>query len=212
MLDLHALHSDGLVEIDKVESQEHLIEIAKAIGRVVPNSNGEAIVKLIATDGRSALKGTFSDTFGFGQFPLHTDTAYFSLPVRYLILGMADISESSTRYVQLHELLYKDSARLLSLARKSVCVLETFEGAKYVPVIFSSNGVEGFRFDPNIMRPANKAAREFLRLFLEAVASLEVKEIDWTGHKAVVFDNWKCLHGRSRVVSSKREILRIYVE
>ena len=212
MIDFKALRMDGFVEVDGLESEEHLIELAKSIGKGLPNPDGSLISTVRANNGVCAREGTFSHAYGLSPFPMHTDTAYNSLPVRYLVLGMLKPSEASTRHINIKHVMEAASASLLKLARESIYLIETFEQAKYTSVIFSSNGVSGIRYDPNIMTPANKSARQFDLELAEAINGAESKEVCWRGNKAVILDNWECLHGRSKVVESNREILRIYLE
>lgn len=212
MINLKALRVDGYVEIEDLESEEHLIELVESFGRILPNPDGSLTSKVRAKDGASSRQGTFSHAYGLSPFPMHTDTAYNSLPIRYLILGMLRPSETSTRYINIEKVMQAGSANLRKLARESIYLIETFEQAKYASVIFSSGGVSGVRYDPNIMTPANKSAKQFDLEFSEAISIAGFEEVCWQGNKAIVLDNWKCLHGRSKVLESNREIIRIYVE
>ncbi|MCF5711432.1 hypothetical protein I9H06_24025 [Pseudomonas tremae] len=212
MIDLNALRVDGFVEVEGIESKEHLIEIAKSIGKCLPNPDGSLISTVRANNGVCARPGTFSHAYGLSPFPMHTDTAYCSLPVRYLVLGMLKPSEASTRYINIKHIIESGSANLLKLARESIYLVETFEQAKYTSAVFSSGGVTGVRYDPNIMTPANKPARKFDLELADAIRGAGFNEVYWPGNKAVILDNWECLHGRSKVAESNREILRIYLE
>lgn len=212
MVELKALRRDGFVEVEGVESEEHLIEIARSVGKVLPNPNGSVISKVRANNGDYARQGTFSHSYGLSPLPLHTDTAFNSLPVRYLIFGMLKPSEASTRHINIDHVLEGSSKNLLKLARESIYLLETFEQANYTSAIFSNNATTGFRYDSNIMTPANKSAKQFDLELAEAIENIGSKEVCWSGNKALILDNWKCLHGRSKVVECDREILRVYLE
>lgn len=212
MIDLNALRIEGFVEIEGLESEEHLVELAKGIGKCLPNPDGSLISKVRANNGDCARQGTFSHAYGLSSFPMHTDTAYNSLPIRYLVLGMLKPSAATTMHINIKHLMGAGPANLLRLARESVYLIETFEQAKYASVMFSSNGVTGVRYDPNIMTPANRSAKKFELELAEAIKGTEPKEVCWHGNKAVILDNWECLHGRSQVLENNREILRVYVE
>lgn len=212
MIDLEALLREGFVEMEGLESEAHLVELARSIGKILPNPDNSLAAKVVANDGGDARRGTFSHAYGFSAFPMHTDTAYHSLPIRYLVMGMLKGSDASTRYINIKHIIQAAHPDLMRLAKESVYILKTFEQAKYTSAIFSNGNITGLRYDPHIMTPANRSARLFDLEFAEAMRSLKPKEVLWSGNKAIVLDNWACLHGRSRVVESNREILRIYVE
>ena len=62
------------------------MKFALSIGNVIPHPNGELIDTLIPSDGKSSSKGSFSNRFGFGAFPLHTDAAFWPTPTKQMIL------------------------------------------------------------------------------------------------------------------------------
>jgi hypothetical protein len=127
-------------------------------------------------------------------------------------MGMLKKSSYTTNYISLKNLEKFITDDFLRKARKSIYLLETIEGSKYTSPIFGSNEDYGIRFDPNIMKPANEHAKKFHAEFLTAMKHVESRQIDWSGNKAVVLDNWKYLHNRSAVKNENREISRIYLE
>ncbi|WP_064662763.1 TauD/TfdA family dioxygenase [Pseudoalteromonas sp. MQS005] len=212
MLDLGDLEHNGVVIIDNISSRAELKRLAKSIGEIRPHPNGENIATLKSSDGRSSLPGTLSNIYGLSAFPFHTDTAFWGIPARYVVMGMFSKSQCTTNYISLSDITRVVSNDFRAKAEKSIYLVETFEGCKYTSPIFCQNGVSGIRFDPNIMKPANVHAERFHSELLEALRSIEPRKIHWDGNKAVVFDNWKNLHGRSAVNNERREIFRIYLE
>ena len=212
MLDLNCLKSEGVVVIDGVHSKDELIRVAKSIGKIKPHPNGEYVAELKSSDGRSSLAGTFSNVYGLSAFPFHTDTAFWELPARYVVMGMIERSGSKTNYISLSDIEKNISGDFLAKARKSIYLSETFEGSKYTSLVFGGNEAWGFRFDPNIMTPANVHAKNFHEELETAIERVEPRKIDWGGSRAVVIDNWKFLHGRESVKNESREMLRIYLE
>lgn len=212
MLDLNRLKTEGVVVIDGVHSKDELISLAKSIGKIRPHPNGEYVATLKSSDGRSSLAGTFSNIYGLAAFPFHTDTAFWELPARYIVMGVQKRSRCKTNYISLSDIEKNISGDFLAKARKSIYLSETFEGSKYTSLVFGGNEAWGFRFDPNTMTPANAHAKKFHEELEAAIDRVEPREIDWSGHKAVVFDNWKFLHGRESVKNESREMLRIYLE
>jgi hypothetical protein len=186
--------------------------LAKSVGEIRPHPNGENIFTLKSSDGRNSLPGTLSNIYGLSAFPFHTDTAFWGIPARYVIMGMFRKSKCTTNYIPLSDIVGFFSSNFRVKAEKSIYLVETFEGCKYTSPVFCRNGVWGIRFDPNIMTPANSHAKMFHAELLAAVGAIEPRKVHWDGEKAVVFDNWKNLHSRSAVNNEKREIFRIYLE
>ncbi|MEW8204420.1 MAG: TauD/TfdA family dioxygenase [Candidatus Thiodiazotropha endolucinida] len=212
MLDLGDLEDNGVAIINGIRSRAELIDLAKSVGEIRPHPNGENIFILKSSDGKNSLPGTFSKVYGLSAFPFHTDTAFWGIPARYVVLGMFRKSQCTTNYISLCDIAEIISSDFRSKAEKSIYLVETFEGRKYTSPFFCRNGTFGIRFDPNIMKPANGHARRFHGELLAAMAAIEPRRIHWSGDKAVVFDNWKNLHGRSAVKNERREIFRVYLE
>ena len=212
MIDFNHLTVEGILIVEGIKSPDELITLAKSFGRITPHPNGEDLVVLKASNGEKSLTGTFSYTFGLNAFPFHTDTAFWTLPVRYVVMGMFAQNKSTTNYISISDIAKCISFDLLSEARKSIYLVETFEGSRYMSPAFERKGKWGFRFDPNIMTPVNDHAKKFHVELTKAIESVEFKKVNWTGNKAVIFDNWNYLHGRSAVNGENREIYRIYLE
>jgi len=212
MLDLVNLKTEGIVIVENIYSQDELISLAKSVGKIRAHPNGEDMVTLKSSDGVNTLTGTFSNIYGLSAFPLHTDTAFWGIPARYVVMGMLKTSKCTTNYVSLSNINKFVSGDFLIKARRAIYLVETFEGCKYTSPVFYENGSCGFRFDPNIMTPVNGHAKKFHEEFVAAINKVESIKIDWNGNKAVVFDNWNYLHSRSAVVNENRQLFRIYLE
>lgn len=203
----------GFLEIGEISSKNELLRLASSIGKIIPHPNGEKLYSLSPSAGKKSVKGTFSNKFGLSEFPLHSDTAFWSQPPRYIVMGMIGVSSCNTQLIAWSEIFSLLSAQAKIYANSATYLIDTIEGKKYASLLFSVNGVRGFRFDPCCMKPQNKAARRFHEEMIEIQQKLNTKKIVWTGEKAVVIDNWKYLHGRSSVSANedKRELLRIYI-
>lgn len=212
MLELGDLENNGVAIIDNVCSRTELIELANSIGKIRPHPNGEDVFTLKSSDGRNSLPGTLSNIYGLSAFPFHTDTAFWGIPARYVVMGMFRKSPCTTNYISLSDIAGAVSGDFYAKAEKSIYLVETFEGCKYTSPVFSRNRVWGIRFDPNIMKPANGHAKKFHGELVAAMDTIQPKRVRWDGNKAVVFDNWKNFHSRSAVNNERREILRIYLE
>jgi len=203
----------GFFEVNNISSSEDLSKLASSIGQIIPHPNGEKIYTLSPNTGEDAIKGTLSNRFGLSEFPLHSDTAFWSQPSRYIVMGMIKESSCDTQLISWNEIFSVLSPQAKNYAKNASYIIDTIDEKKYTSLFFSNNGERGLRFDPCCMKPANKAARKFHDEMLMIQQNLKPKKIIWSGKKAIVIDNWQYLHGRSIVSAhdKKRKLLRIYI-
>lgn len=99
------------------------------------------------------------------------------------------------------------------LAEKSVWVVGTKSKRFYCSLRFRHGDSVGWRYDADLMSPANDAAIEVDRVLRPLVASGRADCINWTGDVAVVLSNWNVLHGRGPEPHDEgtRIIERLYV-
>lgn len=206
------LESKGIAVVNGIHSEEELVTLAKSLGSIKLTANGSAVSILRPRTGRNSLKGAFSQVYGLSPFPLHTDTAFLSVPVRYLVFGMVGSSSCATTYIHFDEICKASKADLMSVAKQAIYLSDTFEERKYIGAAFTHNGKSGIRFDVNVMRPMNAHARKFHECISHALSSLPVNRIVWSGNRAVIIDNWRILHGREEAINEDRQMFRIYVE
>ncbi len=115
-----------------------------------------------------------------------------------------DVEKS--RMVVLTELSLND----LKSTERAIFKVQTIHSQFYTSLIFRENGIIGFKYDPNCMKPINSHGKRFV----EIIEKVNVKTINvnWSGNKAVLIDNWKMLHGRTAVnPKENRELKRIYI-
>jgi len=159
-----------------------------------------------------ARAGSLSAKYGCREFPLHTDTAFWPIPVRFLVLRViGDTRRCST--VRLFEDLFMRRDELFRLAQRSVWLARTGWTSFYCSMMFRSESSVLWRYDSNCMFPANSAAKQ-LEAPLRAITSTEFGEqIKWSGSNAVIFSNWTVLHGRCAAPEAEGEriVERIYV-
>ena len=201
----------GLVEIDcKSFLNDDLLSVATRFGRVVPGARNELVQPLPARDKGNGPEGSFSYTVGYGAFPWHTDTAYWDIPAHYLLLASEGKSSCATLYQDLDVIrqAIPDFDYLLS---RAVFLLNVKGKKRYLSPLFEVGGQKGFRMDFHIYQPSNKEA-EFLTELVGKVLKEEFKRFEWTGHNAVVIDNWRMIHAREDAQEDKTRLLkRIYI-
>lgn len=213
MLNIRNIISEnGWTEVENILSENDLLDLAEKLGTVIKHPNGEKISYLTPKEKTRSVKGSLSNKFGFASFPLHTDTAFWSVPARYMILNSVETSSSNTQIVHFDEVWNQLSDKDKSHARKAVYIIKTIHGQHYASFIFRDKGIEGFRFDPCTMIPFNESAKALHNNLEGIINNVTVKEVQWTGNKALVLDNWKTLHGRSFINDVEQRIIRrIYI-
>jgi alpha-ketoglutarate-dependent taurine dioxygenase len=211
MSQLHSdLRTNGWIEIDNISSDIDLVNISKEIGKIIPQQNGELIYKLTPSNGKSSVKGTFSNRYGFNSFPLHTDTAFWTVPVRYILLSSLYRSDCNTVLTSASSILNLLELKDRENAQRAIFKIKTTQSQFYSSLIFNERNDTGIKYDSACMFPANNFAKSFVQKLSES--RIPVNEIKWKGNNAIIIDNWKMLHGRgAALIDEKRELKRIYI-
>src|SRR5271166_474912 len=66
-------------------------ELARSLGEIAPGRGRQLVERIIPQTPETAMSGSLSSRYGLGMLPLHTDTAHWSRPCRYLVLACAEI-------------------------------------------------------------------------------------------------------------------------
>lgn len=211
--DLEILAINGWVEFHGLHLDNELLSLAYSLGTLVSHPNGSKVFTLTPKSGISSTKGTFSNKYGFEQFPLHTDTAFFVQPIRYMLLSSNKPSETTTTVLSIESLFEKLNEREKKIASHAIFKVKTNETSFYTSLIFKGHESKAIKYDPTCMFPANNPAKQIQLIFTEMFKQIEVKHISWHEPKTVIIDNWKTLHGRSEVnPDENRELKRIYIK
>jgi len=208
-----SLYTKGYNSVENCTSLENFLAHARSLGEIIPHPNGELYDVVIANDGTNARNGSFSKNFGFQSFPLHTDTAFWAIPSRLLVMWSPNASSTSTTLLSWSKILEFLSEKEIKILNDSIFTMQTYEIAKYTAIKFIHSGVRGFRYDPNIMYPANKQSEEFVGIYREILRKVNMIDFNWSGSNALVIDNWSMLHGRNHIKdkNESRQIFRAYV-
>ncbi|MBW3524684.1 TauD/TfdA family dioxygenase [Chryseobacterium sp. NKUCC03_KSP] len=166
-----------------------------------------------AKDKKSAIKNTFSYTFEYGEFPLHTDTSFLQLPAKYVILSSFKSIDTSTTIININDFLRDATNEELALIKNSVYLVRTGALTFYTSLMCKANDKFIFRYDPQCMKPMNKAAMEAEELITKFSKVANKTKISWDNPKVLIIDNWQTLHGREALKENKsRTLKRIYIK
>lgn len=158
----------------------------------------------------------YSDIYGLEEFPLHTDFAHWSRPPRIMVLrcvvGCLGVSTNLLPASSLDNIL--DNGLLFQAMYCSNLQRHEYFSS-ILPMVFSDNSVRGVRWDRHSLKPINKAALNVSKeMSIQASehAGLAVRCLANRGDTLII-DNWRCLHGRSRVPKDgrHRRIQRVYL-
>lgn len=212
-LDIAELNTRGWILIDGITSQADLLELGRSLGSPVRTPNGELVKEIRRVPREEAPPGSQSALYGAGPFPLHTDTVFWPLPVKYVLLRGYGDTRRPTTVKTFSELVKVCDKQFHTDARESIWLVSAGPVKFYCSLQFRDSDVMGWRYDADLMHPANEAAARVNEILRPLVMSNEVESIIWTGDKAVVLSNWTTLHGRGPQPQNEgvRVVERLYV-
>jgi len=200
--------------IDNVLSTAEFVELASSIGKPIELPEGNVCKELYVTDSNEAKPNTLSSRFGMGMFPFHTDTVFWGLPTRWVLLRAVSGDLDRPTHLQSFEDLLQGLST--STVRRSAWICDTGVSKRYSTLSFVHEGKEGFRYDPNCMKPANNAARQIDEIIRQQCFGLTGKSIKWIPNRVAIIDNWAWLHARGESSapseSKSRTLQRIYLK
>ena len=205
-----ALREHGYAVFDADTSDESLLKIASLFGVVVPGDRGDLVQSLLAQEKGKGSYGSFTYKVGYDAFPWHTDTAYWEVPVRYLMLTSEKPSPCAT-LARSFESLATNIDDFIYLAERSVYLLNIPGRKRMLSPVIKKHEEMGFRFDFHIYKPMNEEAKTLSGLIQEQL-NKEFQRIVWTGNNVLVLDNWRLIHAREDASQDKnRSLKRVYI-
>ena len=204
------INSASFALVDGVDSKTSLLALADSLGRPVPSPGGEMVKEIRVPPQGKATLGSQSARHGTGAFPLHTDTVFWPEPVRYVILRGRGDTRRPTMVLSFAELIERCAPVIRTVVAQSAWTVWTGSSSIFCSLLF---GEGRWRYDPDLMRPANEAARKVDAAFRPLAGSGLGYSVQWSGNTALVLANWRVLHGRGPqpLDEGERIIERIYV-
>lgn len=207
------LQEKGWLEINKNLTDRELILFAESFGKIIPHPNGKVIDLLVPKQSDEATKNTLSHRFGLNSFPLHTDTSFWNLPAKYIIMSCPDGCNTSTTLIHWQKIKEHLSDNDLINFEQAIYLVKTPNKTFYTKLIHFHNAQHYFRYDPFIMKPINKHAKNIDKTLNTILKNLNLIKINWIENKTIIIDNWKMLHGRESIKKDlNRKIKRIYIQ
>lgn len=219
---VNILRTQGFLFLPRWATDQQLLGIARSIGHVVKlpaflhHSGIHTVHRLHPSPSEVAPGGRYSSEFGLAPFPLHTDLAHWTRPPRYTLIRC--ISGSTSVFTKLlhythatHALGDEVVERALFKPRRP----PRGEVLSLLPMKLRSDSEEGIRWDTIFLKPMNAAAHRVADSMnrgswqKDCIQSVPLVHFGDT----LLIDNWRCLHGRSRVpaTSMHRQLERVYL-
>ncbi len=211
-VDLSRLARYGWVSVEGVSSREELVSLGNTLGTLILTPKGELVKEIRVVSKESAEPGSQSALHGTGIFPLHTDTVFWPTPIKYVVLRGSGDARRPTMVMHHSDLLESCDANVRENVPKSVWVSKAGRPF-YCSMMFYHEGVRCFRYDFDLMSPANKAAHIVDEALRPLTQSGIGAPIHWSGKSAIVLSNWLVLHGRGPGPRNEgtRLVERLYV-
>lgn len=190
-------------------NDEPLIELARHLGDPVSARSAAPLPeRLIPTDAADAAPNSLSSRYGLGSFPFHTDAAHHREPPRILLMRSVGASvDIATRLVDLHGVV----SPCLSSLRGGTWLVNAGQTRFYAPMVVRRGRESTVRFDPGCMRAVSARAREVEHHLESVLTTANATPIRWRPGKALIVDNWRCLHGRPPASDPERVLERVLV-
>lgn len=210
----------GYVLLLRWRRDETTIAIGQSIGSVLdihallPRGNVPTVQTLKPRHEADSSANRYSGTYGLDEFPLHTDLAHWTLPPRYFVLRC----QNGSRAVSTRLLANSTLASVLDTATLRRALVRPRRAGPngtlcLLPLVFCRDGICGFRWDPLFLVPMNEAASRVAKIMhphtWHVSKSLTLAERGDT----LIVDNWRFLHGRSRISMTDidRRLERVYL-
>lgn len=213
-MDVTRLHALGWCEISSDVSEDlsvQLLEIGQRLGRPVALRNSLDIVQELVPSRESRFSNSLSAKYKDGEFPMHTDTAHWLTPCRYIVMGCSKEGERQrdTLLLDTAAISMTEEVRLLLMSEpfRIVNGRRSFYGTVLAP------GRQFIRYDPGCMSPTSDRGKAVMSFLANMRLSGPRESIRWHEGKILIVDNWRVLHGRCSAVGggSERTISRVLV-
>jgi alpha-ketoglutarate-dependent taurine dioxygenase len=190
---------------------EEIRLIGQTFGEIAPGRHRQLVERIVPRNVHASYRASLSATYGLGPLPLHTDTAHWSTPCRYLLMACANVGLVPTcttllniRDAHLSELESAACSRALFLVRNG---RRSFYGT------IAERDRKFIRFDPGCMMSLSYDGDIALAALTLDRQRTAVRVHEWRFGDILMIDNWQVLHGRgmNQHTDRGRVLLRVMV-
>jgi len=192
--DINDLHEHGWFLTETFEDED-MLQLARSLGIPLPSRPASPLIDPLRPVSRSqAHPFSLSAQHGAGAFPLHTDTAHWRTPARYVLLRAVGVHNDSRATLLLDSRSLPLEAADHCLLKRAVFAVRNGRSSFFSTILPEDERF--LRFDRGCMSPRTPSARHALCIIAAAEASCSPVEINWAANRTLVLDNWRLLHGR----------------
>jgi hypothetical protein len=167
---------------------------AQMLGEITASRGHHLVERITPKTPDGAYPGSLSSKYGLGSLPLHTDTAHWAIPCRYLVMTCAELGPVPTPTILLDGWRVLLSEQEVSACRRAVFLIRNGRRSFYGSI---REGARGFlRVDPGCMTPLERDGEMALHAFSLDRHEKALHQHDWKIGEILVIDNWRMLHGR----------------
>jgi alpha-ketoglutarate-dependent taurine dioxygenase len=193
------LHADGwcATSISASTPDDIAVEVlalARIFGNIVPGRARQLVERIIPQTADSSFAGSLSRTYGLDTLPLHTDTAHWPRPCRYLVIACANPGPVPTPTLLVDSRRARLSKPEELACRRAVFLIRNGRHSFYGSIW--ERGREFIRLDPGCMTALSADGKMALQAFQCDRQRHALYRHDWKPGTILVIDNWRVLHGR----------------
>jgi len=192
--------ASGATSLESIS--QALLNAAKSLGNIAPGRTGAHVEAVVPEMVETARPGSLSSHYGLNPLPLHTDTAHWTMPCRYLALACVRTGPSPTPTILLDSRKATLSASELMACRSAVFSIRNGRGSFYGMI--AERGRPFIRLDPGCMTPLSSEGALALAAFDIERHGEALEAHDWSVGDILVFDNWRILHARGYKAATER--------
>jgi len=192
--------------------RSNIVAVAQDLGAIVARRPDKPIDTILPSGPGTARQSTLSHQYGLGALPLHSDTAHWTVPCRYIVLACAEIGtvNTPTLLVNADDPSFSPDERLL--LRSSTFLIKNGRKSFYSSLIDRKQRFT--RFCPACMTPLTDSGMTAMNLYSMERQRDRVVTHRWEERNVLIIDNWRMLHGRGNETPADplRRLLRVYVQ
>jgi hypothetical protein len=196
---------------DPASIKEAALRLASLFGLAIGGRGGPSGEELRPLTKDRARPRSLSARFGPHELPLHSDTAHWLVPCRYVVLSCIVEGDKSqiTSLLDIERVEF-DGQERATLYRTPLLIRN---GARsFYGTIFQA-ARPFLRYDPGCMIAVSHDGLEAIQMFSAERHRLMLKTIEWEPGLILILDNWRVLHARGRSNNSddSRLLYRVLV-
>jgi hypothetical protein len=198
-------------ETTKEGIAQRMLQILAQLGEIVPGRNRTPIEEVVPETMETARPRSLSSRFGLSPLPLHTDTAHWSIPCRFLALACVAPGPQPTPTLLLDIKIVNLSIRDQLACMSSIFAIKNGRSSFYGSIL--ERGRPFIRLDPGCMEPLTPDSKLALSAFDIQRQAERIHWHEWTLGGLLILDNWRLLHARgyNRPTGRGRLLLRAMV-